>query len=473
MTGRQTPVANTRDSATQRRFKHPNYTGEPGGCQGKNHLTALSVTPEYMLTIKRAWLCLPNRQERAGRIGWEQHSSITMHKLSVRDLDLKGKRLFIRGDFNVPLDQSGGVSNDARIRASLPTIQHALSRQARVVLASHLGRPRGRMNPSLSLRPVATALEAAIGRPVMMAGDCVGEAVEAQSRQLKPAEILLLENLRFHREEEANDEAFSRRLARLCDLYVNDAFGAAHRAHASTVGMIPFVGRGAAGLLLERELSYLGKAVAKPQRPYAAILGGAKVSDKIKVIENLLGLVDIMLVGGGMAYTFLRAQGLEVGNSLVETDKIPLARNLLKRAEQADVSLILPVDHIVTDKLKPEARTRVSPIRETPDGWMGADIGPATCSHFQEILSTAKTILWNGPLGVFEIDLFAQGTLAVAKAVAAGPATSIVGGGDSVAAVNQAGVADQISHISTGGGASLEFLSGQKLPGVESLSDKS
>ncbi len=396
-----------------------------------------------------------------------------MNKLSIRDLDLKGKRLFIRGDFNVPLDKSGRIVNDARIQASLPTIQHALSRQARVVLASHLGRPRGQFNPSLSLKPVATALEAAIGRPVKMAGDCVGEAVETRSRQLQPAEILLLENLRFHREEEANQEAFSRRLARLCDLYVNDAFGAAHRAHASTVGMVPFVGRGAAGLLMERELTYLGKAVADPERPYVAILGGAKVSDKIEVIENLLRLVDVMLVGGGMAYTFLRARGLEVGRSLVETDKIPLAGDLLKKAERANVPLVLPVDHVVTGKLEPGAGSRVISIEETQPDWMGVDIGPITCSRFQERLSTARTILWNGPLGVFEIDPFARGTLAVAQAVAASPATSIVGGGDSVAAVNRAGVADRINHISTGGGASLEFLSGRKLPGVEALSHRS
>ena len=396
-----------------------------------------------------------------------------MNKLSIRDLDLKGKRLFIRVDFNVPLDKSGGIADDARIQASLPTIRHALSRQARVLLASHLGRPRGQFNSSMSLKPVAAALEAAISRPVKMAGDCVGEVVETQSRQLKPAEILLLENLRFHREEEANQEAFSRRLARLCDLYVNDAFGAAHRAHASTAGMVPFVGRGAAGLLMERELSYLGKALADPEKPYVAVLGGAKVSEKIQVIENLLGLVDVMLVGGGMAYTFLRAQGLAVGKSLVETDKIPLARDLLKKAQQAKVNLILPVDHVVTEKLEPECQGRVISIGETRSEWMGADIGPTTCSQFQRVLSTAKTILWNGPLGVFEIDPFAQGTLAVARAVAASPATSIVGGGDSVAAVHQAGVADQISHISTGGGASLEFLSGRKLPGVESLNDRS
>lgn len=395
-----------------------------------------------------------------------------MSKLSVRDLDLGGRRLFIRADFNVPLDESGGVVDDSRIQAGLPTIRYALSRGAGVLLASHLGRPRGRFNAGLSLKPVAGALEAALGRPVTMARDCVGEAVERQSAGLAPGRVLLLENLRFHREEEANRESFCRQLARLCDCYVNDAFGAAHRAHASTAGMVRFVGGGAAGLLMERELSYLGKALEQPDRPLVAVLGGAKVSDKIEVIENLLERVDGMLVGGGMAYTFLRARGVEVGKSLVEEDKIPLARDLLRKAEQAGIPLVLPLDHVVSRDLKPDAPSRMIPIGETGPEWMGVDIGPETRSRFQKILSTAGTVLWNGPVGVFEIDRFAGGTLALALAAAASTATTIVGGGDSIAAVRRAGVAGRITHISTGGGASLEFLSGRKLPGVESLSDR-
>ncbi|MDE2665308.1 MAG: phosphoglycerate kinase [Acidobacteriota bacterium] len=395
-----------------------------------------------------------------------------MNKLSIRDLDLGGRRLFIRADFNVPLDEAGRVADAARIQASLPTIRFALSRGAKVLLASHLGRPRGRADPGLTLKPVAAALEAAIGRPVKMAGDCVGEAVERQSAELGPGQVLLLENLRFHPEEEANRESFCRGLARLCDCYVNDAFGAAHRAHASTAGMVRFVGGGAAGLLMERELSYLGKALERPDRPFVAVLGGAKVSDKIEVIENLMQRVDGMLVGGGMAYTFLRARGVEVGRSLVEEDKISLARGLLRKAEQAGIPLVLPVDHVVTGELEPDAPSRVIPVGETGLEWMGVDIGPQTRSHFQKVLSTAGTVLWNGPVGVFEIDRFAGGTLSLAQAAAASPATTIVGGGDSIAAVRRAGVADRITHISTGGGASLEFLSGRKLPGVESLSDR-
>jgi len=395
-----------------------------------------------------------------------------MNKLSIRDLDLGGRRLFIRADFNVPLDESGRVADATRIQAGLPTIRYALSRGARVVLASHLGPPRGRFNPGLSLKPVAPALEAAMGRPVMMASDCVGEAVERQSAELGPGQVLLLENLRFHPEEEANREPFCRGLARLCDCYVNDAFGAAHRAHASTAGMVRFVGGGAAGLLMERELSYLGKALEHPDRPFVAVLGGAKVSDKIEVIENLMQRVDGMLVGGGMAYTFLRARGVEVGRSLVEEDKIPLARGLLRKAEQAGIPLVLPVDHVVTGELEPDAPSRVIPVGETGPEWMGVDIGPQTRSHFQRVLSTAGTVIWNGPVGVFEIDRFAGGTLSLAQAAADSPATTIVGGGDSIAALRRAGVADRITHISTGGGASLEFLSGRKLPGVESLSDR-
>jgi phosphoglycerate kinase len=392
-----------------------------------------------------------------------------MSKLSIKDLVLKGKRVFIREDFNVPLDEESLITNDARIKASLPTIEHALSKSARVILASHLGRPKGKVDPKMSLKPVAEVLGKLLGRKVVMTSDCVGEAVLAQSKSLRDGEVLLLENLRFHSEEEANDPWFSKQLASLCDIYVNDAFGTAHRAHASTVGMVPFVGRGAAGLLMEKELSYLGKAVSNPDRPYVAIVGGAKVSDKIEVIDNLLNIVDVLLIGGGMAYTFLVAEEYEVGKSLVEPDKISLAESLLNEARDRKVKMLLPVDHVVANKFDATADTKTTSIQETPIEWMGLDIGPETVARFKAHIASAKTILWNGPLGVFEIEKFSQGTMAIAQAVAESSATSIVGGGDSIAAITKAGVEDKISHISTGGGASLEFLSGKKLPGVEAL----
>jgi len=395
-----------------------------------------------------------------------------MNKLSIRDLDLKGKRVFVRVDFNVPLDDQGRVANDARIQASLPTIQWALQRQGRVILASHLGRPKGKVNPKMSLKPVAEVLSKALNFKVPLAPDCVGEAVAGQIRQVKDGQVVLLENLRFHAEEEANDPEFSKQLAALCDVYVNDAFGTAHRAHASTVGMIPHVAKAAAGLLMEKELAYLGNAVSNPERPYVAIMGGAKVSDKIEVIANLLKLVDVLLIGGGMAYTFLQAEEFEVGKSLVEEDKIPLAASLLQKAEERKVKLLLPIDHVVANKVDASADTKTTSIQETPIDWMGLDIGPETIARFKSHIASAKTILWNGPMGVFEIEKFALGTLAIAEAVAASSATTIVGGGDSIAAVSKAGVAGNISHISTGGGASLEFLSGMKLPGVEALSEK-
>jgi len=394
-----------------------------------------------------------------------------MNKLLIKDLDLKGKRVFIRVDFNVPLDEEGHVTNDARIQASLPTIRYALSQNGRVILASHLGRPKGKVNPKMSLKPVAAALGRLLGQKVLMASDCVGEEVLAQSRRLKDGEVLMLENLRFHSQEEANDPEFSKQLAALGELYVNDAFGTAHRAHASTVGMIQFVGKGAAGLLMEKELAYLGKAVSSPDRPYVAIIGGAKVSDKIQVIDNLLKVVDVLLIGGGMAYTFLVAEEYEVGKSLVETDKIALAESLLNTARERKVMLLLPVDHVVASKLSPTAEIKTTTIQETPMEWMGLDIGPETVARFRNQVALARTILWNGPLGVFEMEQFAQGTMAIAHAVAESSATTIIGGGDSIAAVTQAGVADKITHISTGGGASLEFLGGAKLPGVEALSN--
>ena len=395
-----------------------------------------------------------------------------MNKLSIKDLQLKGKRLFVRVDFNVPFDQEGRITNDTRIKASLPTIQYALANQARVILASHLGRPKGKPNPAMSLKPVAAALEKLLRQPVQMAQDCVGDAVLAQSKNLRDGEVLLLENLRFHPQEEANDPEFSKQLASLCDLYVNDAFGTAHRAHASTAGMVSFVGRAAAGLLMEKELTYLGKATLNPDRPYVAIIGGAKVSDKIEVIKNLLGVVDVLLIGGGMAYTFLASEEYEIGKSLVETDKIATAGDLLKMAQKQKVKLILPVDHVVTSKIDASAEHKVTSIQETPMEWMGVDIGPETIVRFKQQIAGAKTVLWNGPLGIFEVEPFAQGTMAIAQAVAESHATTIVGGGDSIAAIHKAGVEGKISHISTGGGASLEFLGGLKLPGVEALSDK-
>ena len=393
-----------------------------------------------------------------------------MNKMTIRDLKLKGKRVFIRVDFNVPLNEEGRITNDARIQASLPTIQYAIKQGARVILASHLGRPKGKVNPKMSLKPVAEALEKLLKQKVIMAPDCVGEAVLSLAKSLQDGDVMLLENLRFHSEEEANDPEFSKQLAALCDTYVNDAFGTAHRAHASTVGMIKFVGEAASGFLMEKELNYLGKAVSNPDHPYVAILGGAKVSDKIEIIENLLKVVDALLIGGGMAYTFLQAEEFEVGKSLVETDKISLAKSLLKKAAERNVKLILPVDHMVTTKIDASAPTRITSIQETPIDWMGVDVGPETIKRFKAQIAEAKTILWNGPLGVFEVDQFAQGTMAIARAVAESSATTIIGGGDSIAAVTKAGVADRISHISTGGGASLEFLSGQELPGVAALS---
>ena len=389
-----------------------------------------------------------------------------MSKLSIRDLDLKSKRVFIRVDFNVPLAPGGQeITSDKRIRASLATIQYALDHGAGVILASHLGRPKGKPNPEMSLKPVSRRLEQLLGTPIKMAPDCVGPEVEAMKPA--PGEVLLLENLRFHPEEEKNDVGFSRKLASLCDVYVNDAFGTAHRAHASTVGMIPFVSRAAAGFLMEKELQYLTMATTNPARPSIAILGGAKVSDKIEVISNLARIVDHVLIGGAMAYTFLKAQGQTTGKSLVEDDKLDLARDLLK---SVGAKMMLPVDHVVVSELKEGAANEV--VETVPPDKMGVDIGPKTVAAFSKVIAGAKTVIWNGPMGVFEKPPFDKGTVAVAKAVAQSGATSIVGGGDSEKAVKSAGVADKISHISTGGGASLEFLAGIKLPGVEALSNK-
>jgi phosphoglycerate kinase len=389
-----------------------------------------------------------------------------MAKLSVRDLDLKEKRLFIRVDFNVPLAPGGQeITSDKRIKASLPTIKYALEQGAGLVLASHLGRPKGKPNPEMSLKPVAKRLEELLTWPVTMAPDCVGPQVEAMKPA--PGHVLLLENLRFHAEEEKNEPGFARQLASLCDLYVNDAFGSAHRAHASTVGMIQFVPKAAAGLLMDKELEWLTKATRNPDRPCIAILGGAKVSDKIEVIQNLSKFVDKLLIGGAMAYTFLKAQGKPTGRSLVEDDKVELAKVLLATI---GAKLMLPVDHVVAAELKEGAANQI--VETIPDGQMGLDIGPRTIEAYVAEVARAKTIIWNGPMGVFEKPPFDVGTIAVGKAVAASGAVSVVGGGDSEKAVKSAGVADKITHISTGGGASLEFLSGIELPGVAALSDK-
>jgi phosphoglycerate kinase len=398
-----------------------------------------------------------------------------MNKLTIQDLDLRGKRVFIRVDFNVPL-KDGVVTDDTRIRETLPTLRLAIQKGGRLVLASHLGRPKGGPEPKYSLLPVAKKLEQLIERPVRFASDCVGPIPESKSRSLAEGDILLLENVRFHPEEEKNDEAFSKQLAALCDdVFVLDAFGSAHRAHASVVGITKFVKQAAAGLLMEKELEYIGKAISDPARPFVAILGGAKVSDKIEVVENLMKIADAMLIGGGMAYTFLKAQGLPIGKSLVEEDKIELAKKILADAKQKNFKFLLPSDSVIAPEFKADSPATIVDVSAMPADQIGLDIGPKTIAAYKAEIAKSETIVWNGPMGVFEMPAFAKGTLEIAKAVAAattGGAISIIGGGDSVAAVHQAGVANQISHISTGGGASLEFLGGRKLPGVEALTDK-
>jgi len=398
-----------------------------------------------------------------------------MNKLTIEDLDLRGKRVFIRVDFNVPL-KDGVVTDDTRIRETLPTLRLAIQKGGRLVLASHLGRPKGGPDAKYSLLPAAKKLEQLIERPVRFASDCVGPVPESKSRSLRDGEILVLENVRFHPEEEKNDEAFSKQLAALCDgVFVCDAFGSAHRAHASVVNITRFVKQAAAGLLMEKELAYLGKAISNPTRPFVAILGGAKVSDKIEVVENLMKIADALLIGGGMAYTFLKAQGVPIGKSLVEDDKLELAKKILADAKQKSFKFLLPVDHVIAPEFKADGPAKVVDAGATPADQMGLDIGPKTIEAYKAEIAKAKTIVWNGPMGVFEMPAFAKGTLEIAKAVRAATAagaTSIVGGGDSVAAVHQAGVASKISHISTGGGASLEFLGGRKLPGVEALTNK-
>jgi phosphoglycerate kinase len=387
---------------------------------------------------------------------------------TIDHIELKGKRVFIRVDFNVPQDEKDNITDDTRILLSLPTIRFASEAGGKVILASHLGRPKGKKDPKFSLAPVAGRLSQLLGKKVALAPDCIGDEVQKQIGGVREGEVLLLENLRFHPEEEKNEEGFSRGLASLCDVYVNDAFGAAHRAHASTEGMTRYVKTVAAGFLMIREVESLEKALVNPQKPYVAILGGAKVSDKIGVIQNLLDKVTTLLIGGGMAYTFLRAEGFQVGKSLVEEDQIGFSLNLLERAK-AKIRFLLPSDHIAAERMDVQAKRAIVKNDKVPSGWVCLDIGPETAKTFSEEIKSAKTIVWNGPMGVFEMEPFSQGTFAVAKAIAGSSAFSIVGGGDSVSAVNKAGVADRISHISTGGGASLEFLEGKKLPGIEAL----
>ena len=388
---------------------------------------------------------------------------------SITDMNLSGRRVFIRVDFNVPI-QNGTITDDTRIRASLPTIEHALKQGATVILASHLGRPKGKANPEYSLKPVAARLSELLKRPVQFAEDCIGEPAQRAIAAARTNGVVLLENLRFHAEEEQNDPSFAKALADLAEIYVNDAFGSAHRAHASTEGIVRHVKEAGAGLLMAKELDYLGRVVHDPERPFIAILGGAKVSDKLEVIENLITRVDALLIGGAMAYTFLKARGIAVGKSLVEDELLEAARDIERRASDRKLRFELPVDHVVAPKLEAGAPSETLTVGDPSMGdRMGLDIGPRTIATYRDVVTGAKTVVWNGPMGVFEIDTFATGTIEVAKAVAGVRGTTVIGGGDSIAALAKAGVTDRITHISTGGGASLEFLAGQTLPGVAAL----
>jgi phosphoglycerate kinase len=388
---------------------------------------------------------------------------------TITDLDLRGKKALIRVDFNVPI-KNGRIGDDTRIRASPPTIRYALEHGATVILMSHLGRPKGKPNPEYSLRPVAEHLSTLLGKPVQFAEDCIGPAAEAAIAKAGPGGVVLLENLRFHAEEEKNDEGFAKALASLGDVYINDAFGSAHRAHASTEGIVRQIKVSAAGLLMADEIAHLGRVLENPDRPFVALLGGAKVSDKLEVIEKLIPRVDALLIGGAMAYTFLKARGVPVGKSLVEADLLDTARDVERRAKERNLRLELPVDHVVAPALEATAPAETLKVGDPAIGdRMGLDIGPETVKIYSDVLAGAKTVIWNGPMGVFEMDAFAKGTIAVAKAVANVKGTTIIGGGDSIAAVAKAGVTDRITHISTGGGASLEFLGGRSLPGVEAL----
>ena len=394
-----------------------------------------------------------------------------MNKKTIKDIDLKGKKVLVRCDFNVPLDENQNITDNTRIVAALPTIKYLLENNCSVVLCSHLGRPKGEVKPEFSLKPVAKELSRLLDKEVIMAKDVVGEDATSKAKALQPGQILLLENVRFHREETDNDPEFSKKLASMAEIFVNDAFGAAHRAHSSTVGVASYL-PAVSGLLIEKELQFLGNALNNPERPFVAILGGAKVSDKIGVIDSLLEKVDTLMIGGGMAYTFFKAQGYEVGNSLCEPDKCDLALSLMNKAKEKGVKFLLPVDTKIGKEFKPDTESKTVAWTEIPEGWEGFDIGEKTIEMFKDELKSAKTVVWNGPLGLFEFDQFAIGTNAIAHALAELDATTIIGGGDSAAAVEKAGLADKMTHISTGGGASLEFLEGKKLPGIECLQDK-
>ena len=394
-----------------------------------------------------------------------------MSKKTVRDIDLKGKKVFVRCDFNVPMDENQNITDNRRIVAALPTIKYLIEQNCRIILASHLGRPKGEVKPEFSLAPVAKELSKLLGQEVLMAKDVIGESAKSLAANLQEGQVMLLENVRFHREETDNDPEFAKQLASMAEVFVNDAFGTAHRAHASTEGISHYL-PSVSGFLIEKELRFLGDALNNPERPFVAILGGAKVSDKIGVIDSLLEKVDTLMIGGGMAYTFFKAQGYEVGNSLCEPDKCELALNLMKKAEEKGVKFLLPVDTRVGKEFKPDTESKTVAWTEIPEGWEGFDIGEKTIEMFKNELKTAKTVVWNGPLGLFEFDQFAIGTNEIAHALAELDATTIIGGGDSAAAVEKAGLADKMTHISTGGGASLEFLEGKKLPGIECLQDK-
>ena len=394
-----------------------------------------------------------------------------MNKKTVKDIDLKGKKVFVRCDFNVPMDENQNITDNTRIKAALPTIKYLLEQNCKIILASHLGRPKGEVKPEFSLKPVAKELSKLLGKEVIMANDVIGEDATTKAENLKEGEIMLLENVRFHREETDNDPEFAKKLASMAEVFVNDAFGTAHRAHASTTGIADYI-PGVAGFLIEKELKFLGNAINNPERPFVAILGGAKVSDKIGVIDSLLDKVDTLMIGGGMAYTFFKAQGYNVGNSLCEVEKTGLALEAMEKAKAKGVKLLLPIDTKVGKEFKPDTESKTVAWTDIPDGWEGFDIGEKTIEMFKNELKNAKTVIWNGPVGLFEFDQFAIGTNEIAKTLADLDATTIIGGGDSGAAVAKAGLADKMTHISTGGGASLEFLEGKKLPGIECLQDK-
>ena len=394
-----------------------------------------------------------------------------MNKKTVKDIDLKGKKVFVRCDFNVPMDENQNITDNTRIKAALPTIKYLLEQNCKIILASHLGRPKGEVKPEFSLKPVAKELSKLLGKDVIMANDVIGEDATSKAENLKEGEIMLLENVRFHREETDNDPEFAKKLASMAEIFVNDAFGTAHRAHASTTGIADYI-PGVAGFLIEKELKFLGNAINNPERPFVAILGGAKVSDKIGVIDSLLDKVDTLMIGGGMAYTFFKAQGYNVGNSLCEVEKTDLALEAMEKAKAKGVKLLLPIDTKIGKEFKPDTESKTVAWTEIPDEWEGFDIGEKTIEMFKNELQSAKTVIWNGPLGLFEFDQFAIGTNEIAKTLADLDATTIIGGGDSAAAVTKAGLADKMTHISTGGGASLEFLEGKMLPGIECLQDK-